>query len=187
LELKMTEIDQRALDVGADVLQATQDPGPLDVQGLALAAATAAGVFDPAQGKAEDAVRHCIVLDGLTEKVEKAVVSENTPAQPGSTVEYVDGFYDADGKRVGTLTGSAVVLAMTPHLWQYHKGHADFEDGTFETTGVVDCTAVIHGMTEVFQIVGTGGKYEGKAGYLTLAVKDATQRPPHYTTTIVMC
>ena len=114
----MTEIDQRAMDVGADVLKADQNPGPLDVVGLALAAATAAGVFDPAKEPAEEAVRHCVVLDRLTERIEKAVVSDADQAKPGSTVEYTDAFYDEDGRKIGTLRGHAVVLTMTPHLWQ---------------------------------------------------------------------
>jgi Allene oxide cyclase barrel like domain len=180
-------IDQRALDVGAAALKEQADPSPLGVPALALAAATAAGVFSADEGTAEEAVAKCLVVDGLTEKVEKAVVNENATAGAGSTVEYVDGFFDSSGTRVGTVTGTAVVLTMTPHMWQYHRGHADFTDGTFETTGIVDCTAALRGMTQVLQVVGTGGRYEGKSGYLTLAIGDPTQRPPHYSTTLVMC
>ncbi|GAA3301643.1 MULTISPECIES: allene oxide cyclase barrel-like domain-containing protein [Dactylosporangium] len=183
------QIDERALNTGAAALQESiVDPGPVGVEALAVAAATAAGVHDPAADSPADAVAKCIVLAGLTEKVERLVVHDAKDTDgTGSLVEYVDGYYDADGNRLGAATGTAVVLSMAPHMWQFHRSTTELTDGTFETTGVIDCTAMLRRMTAVLQVRGTGGRYAGRSGYVTLALKDPNQRPPHYETAFVLC
>jgi hypothetical protein len=42
------------------------------------------------------------------------------------------------------------------------------------------------GMTQILQVRGTGGRYAGKAGYLSMAVADTSQRPPQYSVTIAL-
>jgi hypothetical protein len=42
-------------------------------------------------------------------------------------------------------------------------------------------------MTAVLRVRGTGGRYDGRSGYVALALKDPDQRPPHYETTFVLC
>jgi hypothetical protein len=183
------QIDERALNTGVAALQESiVDPGPIGVEALAVAAATAAGRHDPAVDRPADAVAKCIVRADLTEKVERLVVHDAKDTDgTGSLVEYVDGCYDAEGNRLGTVTGSAVVLAMTPHMWQFHRSTTELLDGSFETTGVIDCTAMLRRMTAVLRVRGTGGRYAGRHGYATLALKDPTQRPPHYETAFVLC
>lgn len=183
------EIDERALETGTMALQETVvDPGPVGVEALAVAAATAAGRYTPGESaRPADALKECVVIEGLTEIVEKLVVHDVPGgAGVGTTVEYVDGYFDGD-RRIGESRGTAVVLAMTPHMWQFHKSRTEFEDGAFETTGVIDCTAMLRRMTQVLQVVGTEGRFAGKTGYVTLALKDPTQKPPHYETAVVLC
>lgn len=180
-------IDQRALDAGAAFLGATADPGPLDVRGLAVAAAAMAGVHVPGAETIDDAVRRCIIVDGLTEKVEKLIINDDEASGQGATVQYEDGFYDEHGERIATVSGTAVVLQAKPHMWQFHQSTAQLADGSFRISGIVDVTAMTQSMTQVLQVTGTSGRYDGKAGFLTLSIADPQIRPPHYATAFVMC
>lgn len=180
-----SELDERALNAGSAAAQAMADTAPLGIEALALAAAADAGLYEPGVTPIEEALARCVVVDGLTEVVEKMAVEEGKPGS-GSVARYTDGFFDADGKRLGTVTGHALVLAMAPRMWQYHSSSTVYEDGTFTTNGVVDATAVLHGITQVFRVTGTGGRYLGKKGYMTLVMGDPTQQPPHYSTAFVM-
>jgi hypothetical protein len=180
-------VDERALESGAAFQDALADPGPVDVRVLAVAAATAAGVYRPGRDNADDAVRACITMDGITEKIEKLAISDNGSHGSGSTVEYSDGYYDAQGERIGTVTGSAVVLVTQPHMWQFHSSTVELTDGSFTISGLLDIAAMMRSMTQVLQVHGTAGRYAGKAGYLTLTVADTSQRPPFYTTAFAMC
>ncbi len=180
-------IDERALDSGTMVQQAVADPGPVDIEALAVAAAAKAGLYVPGKSTTEDAVSACIIVEGLTEKIVKLTINDDGGVQLGSTVAYTDAIFDRDGKELGTSTSNAVVLGMAPHMWQYHYSTVELHDGTYETTGVLDATAMMRGMTQVLQVTGTGGRYAGKAGYLTIAIIDPTQRPPHYSTSFVVC
>ncbi|MGW1958453.1 allene oxide cyclase barrel-like domain-containing protein [Streptomyces sp. NPDC001920] len=181
-------IDRRAIDVGTEALaEEIVDPGPLDVKALAMAAAATAGLYAPGRDNEDDVLAKCLVRS-VTEVVEKLSVSDDPEnAGVGTTVEYVDAFFDEDGERVGTMSGNAVVLAMTPHMWQYHKSTTEFEDGTIEHTGVVDCTALMHRMTQLHRVVGTGGVYLGKSGYMAFEMSDPHQKPPHFSVTFVLC
>jgi len=183
------EIDQRARDVGADAQREQEDPSPLDPRALALAAAAAAGVYTPGGGEQEQAAAldRCVIVTGLTEKIEKLVVHDGGTPGTGTSVEYTDAFFDADGNRVATVQGSSIVLTMAPHMWQYHQSRAQFDDGAFEAQGVLDCTAMLRGGTQLFRLTGTEGRYAGKVGFMTLAIEDPTQKPPHYATSFVLC
>ncbi|RVX38772.1 hypothetical protein EDD27_1096 [Nonomuraea polychroma] len=182
------EIDERAIEVGTEALQETLvDPGPLDIRGLALAAATRAGRYKPGVDSEEDALAACIVRT-VTEVVEKLTVSDDSDtAGVGTTVEYVDAFSDENGKRVGTMTGNAVVVAMAPHMWQFHRSTTEFDDGTIEHVGLVDCTALMRRMTQIHSIVGTSGVYEGKTGFMAFELSDPHKRPPLFSVTFVLC
>ncbi|QTD96703.1 allene oxide cyclase barrel-like domain-containing protein [Streptomyces cyanogenus] len=182
-------IDRRAMDVGVEARREVADPSPLDPEALALAAAAAAGVCTPGDGAQARAaaIEKCVVVTGLTEKIEKLVVHDGETPGLGTSVEYTDAFYDADGNRVATVNGRSVVLSTTPHMWQYHQSRAELEDGTFEAVGVLDCTVMMRGGTQLFRITGTGGRYAGKVGYMTLAIADPSQKPPHYATSFVLC
>lgn len=182
-----TGVDQRAIDVGGEFQQAAADPGPLDIRALAVAAATAAGRYDPAEQTPDDALKACEVMDGLVEKIEQLSIDDGGSPGEGTTVNFVDGFFDENGERVATVTGTGTVLTMTPHMWQVHRSRAELDDGTFEITGLLDVGALLRSMTQVLRIVGTGGRYAGKTGYLTLTVLDPTQRPPHYSTMFALC
>jgi hypothetical protein len=180
------QIDERAMEAGAAALQETiVDPGPLDVTALAVAAALAAGLHsaddDPAAALAK-----CIVLDELTEFAERLVVHDR-PGGVGTTVEYVEVYEDASGARLGTATGNAVVLKMEPHMWQLHQSVSELADGSFEAVGVIDCTAMLRRMTQVLRVTGRSGRYAGKSGFMTLAISDPNQRPPHYSVQVVLC
>jgi hypothetical protein len=181
------EVDSRALDSGAAFAEITADPGPVGVRGLAIAAAIAAGVYTPGEGDIDDAIAACIVMDGLTEKIEKLVINDSEGHNAGTIVEYQDGYYGADGEKVATVTGKAVVVATEPHMWQFHFGHAELADGTWETTGFLDAAAIMKSMTQILHIRGTGGRYAGKAGYLSMSVADLSQRPPLYSVSLALC
>jgi hypothetical protein len=180
-------IDQRALDVGEAARGETiVDPGPVSAAALAVAAAAKAGRYDPETADQAAALAECLIMDGLTEKVERLVVHDREGGV-GTTVEYVDGIYAGDGTRLGEVNGSAVVLTMTPHMWQFHRSRAELTDGSFQTVGVIDCTAMLHRQTQVLQVEGTGGRYLGRSGYMTLELSDLSQKPPHYATVFVFC
>ncbi len=182
-----TDLDERALDAGQVLAQPLPGTSPLGTAALALAAAAEAGLYTPGSDSPQDALDRCVIVDGLTEIVEKMVIEEGSDGHgPGTVARYVDGFFTADGTRVATVTGSALVLTMEPRMWQYHTSSTVLDDGTFETHGVVDATAVLHGITQVLRVTGTGGRYAGKKGYMTLVMDDPTQRPPHYATAFVM-
>ncbi|HEX6526877.1 MAG TPA: hypothetical protein VF070_43715 [Streptosporangiaceae bacterium] len=181
-------IDERALDAGQAFEDSMQDPGPIDIQALAVAAATAAGVFTPGQDDPDVALSKCIVMDDLTEMVEKVVVHDDAPPGSNTTVEYVDAYYDNSGRRMATVTGRAVVVMMSPHMWQFHESTAELDDGSLRITGLIDTTvAMRRGLTQILQVTGISGRYQGKSGYMTLKVKDPTKRPPHYATAFVVC
>ncbi|HEY7143741.1 MAG TPA: hypothetical protein VH637_05790 [Streptosporangiaceae bacterium] len=181
------QVDERALESGAAFQAVQPDPGPVDIRALAVAAATAAGAFAPGQGSPDDAVRACVVRDGITEKIEKLVINDGGAHGAGTTVEYTDGYYDEQGERIATATGSAVVVAMTPHMWQFHASTAEFADGSFAVSGFLDAAALMRSMTQILQIRGLTGRYAGKAGYMSLTVADPSQRPPHYATAFALC
>lgn len=180
-------IDRRALESGAMAQQMTSDPGPVDIRALAVAAATRAGLYLPGKSTTEDAVGACVVVEGLTEKILKLTINDGGDTRLGSTIEYTDAVFDRDGKEIGTSTSSAVVLGMAPHMWQFHRSTVELDDGGFESTGVIDATAMLRGMTQILQVAGTSGRYAGKSGYLTIAIADPTRKPPHYTTSFAVC
>ncbi|MFG2531762.1 hypothetical protein [Streptomyces sp. NPDC048516] len=181
-------IDERALEVGTESLKEMHpDPGPLSIPALAVAAATAAGLHTPGVHSEDDAVSRCVIRS-VTEMAENLTVSHSKEeAGPGTTVEYREALVDADGKRVGTMTGNSVVLMMTPHMWQFHQSRTEFEDGVIEHSAVIDCTALMRRMSQVHRATGISGAYEGKSGYMAFEISDPTQKPPHFTTTFVMC
>jgi hypothetical protein len=180
-------VDQRAIESGAIFQVADPDPGPVPIRALAVAAATKAGLYVPGEGTIEDAVSKCIVIDGLTEKILKLVIDDGGDPGLGTTVDYVDAIFDESGRQIGTSTSGAVVLCMTPHMWQFHRSKVELDDGSFETSGLLDVAAMTRSMTQILQVVGTGGRYDGKSGYLTIAIGDPNQKPPHYATAVVMC
>jgi Allene oxide cyclase barrel like domain len=180
-------VDKRAMESGTAFAADTADPGPVDVRGLAMAAARAAGVYQPGRDSVDDAVRACITIDGITEKIEKLVINDAGGHGAGTTIEYSDGYYDQAGEKIATVNGSAVIVAVTPHMWQYHRSKAEFADGTCEISGFLDTGAVMKCMTQVLQVRGTSGRYEGKSGYLSMEVADTSQRPPHYAVCIALC
>ncbi|WP_405620552.1 allene oxide cyclase barrel-like domain-containing protein [Streptomyces sp. NBC_01508] len=180
-------IDERALEVGTESLREAPDPGPLNIRALAVAAATEAGQHTPGVDSEDDAVAKCLVRS-LTEMAEKLTVSHPPEeAGPGTTVEYVEAFVDEDGERVGTMTGNSVVLTMTPHMWQFHRGTTEFEDGPLEHSAMPDCTALMRSMTQIHRVKGTSGVYLGKSGYMAFEISDPTQTPPHFSSTFVVC
>ncbi|WP_326691544.1 MULTISPECIES: allene oxide cyclase barrel-like domain-containing protein [unclassified Streptomyces] len=180
-------VAQEALDSGKLAFQGEMPmASALEPRQLALAAALAAGIFTPGVDPVDEVLDKCVIVDGLTEVIEKLAINEGSKNGSTDSGDYVDGFFDSDGKRVGTVTGTAVMLAKEPHIWQHHKSVTEFEDGTFETTGVIDGTAILHGLTQVFRVVGKTGRYAGKQGFMTLTIKDPQQRPPHYHTVFAM-
>ncbi|WDM16622.1 hypothetical protein J3S85_37170 [Streptomyces lavenduligriseus] len=180
-------LDRRALDSGQLAFQGQMPATSLvEPRDLALAAAAAAGIYDPAKDSAEEALKKCVIVEGLTEVIEKMAIHDEGTHGAAALAEYQDGFFDADGNRVGTVIGSARVLSMAPHMWQYHQSRTEFEGGTFETHGVIDGTAILHGFTQIFQLTGKTGRFAGKAGFMTLTIDDPTQRPPRYRTSFAM-
>ncbi|MFI6643903.1 hypothetical protein [Streptomyces sp. NPDC050504] len=180
-------LDERALESGKLAFQgempATSLVAPRD---LALAAAAAAGIYTPDKDSADEVLKRCVVVEGLTEVIEKMAIHDAGTDGAAALAEYQDGFFDAEGNRVGTVTGTARVLAMVPHMWQYHQSRTEFDGGTFETSGVIDATAILHGYTQVFRVVGRTGRFSGKSGFMTLTIDDPTQRPPRYRTSFAM-
>jgi hypothetical protein len=167
------------------------DSNEITLSALATAAALAAGVIGPHDAATTDVLDRCIVIDELTEVVEKMLLhTDDGPPGPGTVAEYVDGLFDADGKRVGTITGTAVVLDMLPHMWQLHRNVVELKDGSMEAIGVVDATATVQGVTCTIPVTGLSGRYEGKTGFRTLVLdlsEDDEREGPQYTVTIVLC
>ena len=180
-------IDRRAMEAGAMVQGLRLDPGPIDIRALAVAAATKAGRYVPGVSTTEEAVDACVIVEGLTEKILELKIDDGGDTKLGSTIEYRVVVLDRDGNEIGTSSSNAVVLGMTPHMWQFHRSGAELADGAYESSGVVNATAMLRGMTQVLHVVGKSGKFEDKAGYLTIVMSDPTQRPPHYTTSLVVC
>jgi hypothetical protein len=169
------------------------DANPISARALATAAAVAAGRVD-ARGVAAGLPEGGIVLEGLTEVVEKMVITpgEDGPG-PGTVAEYVDALLDRDGNRIGTITGSAVVLDMLPHMWQLHRNVTELEDGSFETVGIVDATSIVQGVTGTIPVRGLTGRYAGMTGFRTLVLgppdedADEDAGSPAYDVTIALC
>jgi len=180
------EVDSRALDSGDAFAAVLAEPGPVGLRGLAIAAAIAAGAYTPGQGSIDEAVAACITWDGITEKIEKLVINDSNGHGAGTTIEYQDGYYGADGEKIATATGRAIVVAAEPQMWQFHSGIAEFADGTFAVTGFLNAAAVMKSMTQILHLRGTSGRYEGKVGYMSMTVSDTTQRPPHYAVSIAV-
>jgi hypothetical protein len=182
------ELDERAVEAGITALSETMSQdNPLTAEALAVAAATAAGRYVPGRDSVADALAACVIIRDLTEVVEKMVINDDGKPGPGTVAEYADGLFDGDGTRVATMTGQAVVMTMTPHMWQYHKAVVEFEDGTIENSGVLDATAVVHGITQTLEVVGVSGRYEGMSGFRTIVVSDPEKTPPLYRATFVLC
>jgi hypothetical protein len=180
-------LDQRALDSGKLAFQGEMPASSLvEPRDLALAAAAAAGIYTPDKDSVDEVLKKCIIVEGLTEVIEKMAIHDAGTDGAAALAEYQDGFFDADGNRVGTATGSARVLSMAPHMWQYHQSTTEFEGGTFETSGVIDATAILHGFTQIFRLTGKTGRFSGRTGFMTLTIDDPTQRPPRYRTSFAM-
>ncbi|MGY1438548.1 allene oxide cyclase barrel-like domain-containing protein [Streptomyces reniochalinae] len=180
-------VSERALNAGTLAFQGDLGTSSeLEPGRLAVAAAVAGGLYKAQDGPLGQVLDDVIVVEGLTERIEKLATIDDAASGGVDYAEYEDGFYDEAGERVGTVEGTAVVLTYTPHMWQYHSSVTTFEDGTFETSGVIDCTAILSGMTQVLQVRGTSGRYAGKQGFMTLTLHDHEQRPPLYRTTFVM-
>lgn len=164
------------------------DTSPIGTRALAAAAAVAAGRIEPQEMLTADVLGECVVIEGLTEIVEKMVIhaGDNGPG-PGTIAEYTDALFDADGTRVGTITGRALVLDMMPHMWQLHRNLTEFADGTIEALGVVDATSVVQGLTATIPVTGISGRYAGMKGFRTLVLTEGEDETPRYDVTIVLC
>ncbi|MFI7426439.1 hypothetical protein ACIBPB_05585 [Micromonospora sp. NPDC049836] len=164
------------------------DANPISTRALATAAAVAAGRIEPHEVAGADVLAECIVLDGLTEVVEKMVIHAGPDGPgPGTIAEYTDALLDAEGQRVGTITGRAVVLDMLPHMWQLHRNVTEFPDGSMEAVGVVDATSIVQGLTATIPVTGLSGRYAGRTGFRTLVLTEGDDESPRYDVTIVLC
>ncbi|GHH88405.1 hypothetical protein GCM10018793_67950 [Streptomyces sulfonofaciens] len=180
-------IDERAVNSGAAFQQAEPDPGPVDIRALAVAAATRAGRYVAGRDTVDDAVAACVARDGLTEKILKLRINDGGQEGLGTTVDYEDAILDAGGTEIGKSTSSAVVLSMTPHMWQIHRSTVELADGSYESSGLLDVHAMMRGMTQILQVTGVSGRYEGKSGYATITIGDPTQKPPSYAISFAVC
>lgn len=179
------------IDIRAELTKEQEkenDSSPISTLALATAATVAAGLVQPHETSTTDVLSLCIVLEGLTEVVEKMVIhaGENGPGA-GTVAEYTDALFDADGERVGTITGRAVVLDMFPHMWQLHRNVTELADGTIEAVGVVDATSIVQGLTGTIPVTGVSGRYAGRAGYRTLVLTEGDDESPRYEVTFVLC
>lgn len=165
------------------------ESSPISTAALALAARIAAdGVVPEDEVSGLDALAGCIVVDGLTEVVESMVIkAPETGPGPGTVARYVDVLLDAEGNRVGTVAGGAVVLDLMPHMWQLHRNVTELPDGTLEAVGIVDATSVVQGLTATIPVTGISGRYAGKKGYRTLVLSEIAGDTPRYDVTIVLC
>ncbi|WP_432969513.1 allene oxide cyclase barrel-like domain-containing protein [Dactylosporangium sp. CA-233914] len=184
----MSDIDPNETRAGLDEAKAFGAIG-ISAQGLAIATAVLRGAIEPADVPGTDVLGRCIVLDGLREVVEKMQLHvDGGLPQQGTVAEYVDALFDRDDNRVGTITGTAVLLADPPmtHLWQLHRNVAEFDDGTIEAVGILG-PSLAQGATGVLSVTGLSGRYAGRHGHRTLALIDGDGDTPHYAVTYVLC
>jgi hypothetical protein len=184
---EISGMDQRAVDAGLNAINESFEPdNPVPDEALFLALAVAQGNWTPGQSEVDPVVSGYEVLN-FTEVVDKMEIDDGGVPGVGTRAKYIDGLYDADGTRVGQVSGNCVVLTLAPHIWQYHDVTYEFEDGTLKASGSVDGTATVHGMTVVGQVTGVSGRYTGMTGVTRMAMSDPTKTPPHYATTLVIC
>ncbi|MGW0604790.1 allene oxide cyclase barrel-like domain-containing protein [Streptomyces sp. NPDC002640] len=109
-----------------------------------------------------------VLWEDLTEHVDLDYRFANPPVHgPGDWDTYDSTFVTADGEHVGSLKGTGRILyerSADAHLMMYYREEITFPDGTAQTAGWVDGTAILGGAWQRFPIVGTGGRYEGMIG-----------------------
>ncbi|KNB50308.1 hypothetical protein AC230_23785 [Streptomyces caatingaensis] len=112
-----------------------------------------------------------------------------TPAGPtvGDHNSHTDKLADASGTVLGTITGSGWKIYERPsdgHVLSYYREEIEFADGTIQTSGWMDSTAVWAGEWQTLHAVGTGGAYLGLIG-----VRQIRQEIPRelFRANIVLC
>jgi hypothetical protein len=180
------QIDERSIKSG-ELFRKADDPGPIDIRSLAVAAATRAGHYVPGRDSVEDALAACVYKDNLTEKILKLSINDDGNGGPAHSVQYEDAILDADGTELGKSTSKAVVVVTEPHMWQFHQSTVELVNGSYEHNGIIDVNAMMRGMTQVFHVTGTSGEFEGKTGFATITIGDVTQQPPTYTISYALC
>jgi hypothetical protein len=99
---------------------------------------------------------------------EKSVeAGDYTAVKIGDYGTYEDDLIDADGQKIGTLSGKVEVLYQRPsddHVICWYREEIRLPDGTALFDGAMDFTAAIHGELMRGLIVGTGGRYQGMIG-----------------------
>ncbi|WP_255955320.1 allene oxide cyclase barrel-like domain-containing protein [Streptomyces odontomachi] len=180
------QIDERSIKSGA-LFRKAEDPGPVDIRGLAVAAATRAGRYVPGRDSVEDALAKCVYKDNLTEKILKLTINDDGKGGPAHSVHYEDAILDADGTELGKSSSNAVVVVTEPHMWQFHKSTVELVNGSYEHNGLIDVNAMMRGMTQVFHVTGISGEFEGKTGFATITIGDVTQQPPTYAISYAVC
>ncbi|MGV9661149.1 allene oxide cyclase barrel-like domain-containing protein [Streptomyces koyangensis] len=149
---------------------------------LDLARAAASG--DPA---AEE--RDLAVWENLTEHVSLDYRFANPPVHgPGDWDTYDSRFVDPAGVEIGTLQGTGRILyerSSDAHLMMYYREQLTFPDGTAQTAGWVDGTAILGGAWQRFPILGSGGRYGSMIGLRSF---QPTPEAPHslYRTHLVL-
>ncbi|MDF3293937.1 allene oxide cyclase barrel-like domain-containing protein [Streptomyces silvisoli] len=131
----------------------------------------------------------CFIQTHLAENADIRIHSAASSARPtvGDRNSHSDKITDASGRVVGTITGSGWKVyerAHDGHVLSYYREEIEFADGTVQTSGWMDSTAVWAGEWQSLHAVGTGGAYLGLIG-----VRQIRQEIPRelFRANIILC
>ncbi|MGW8668359.1 allene oxide cyclase barrel-like domain-containing protein [Streptomyces niveus] len=117
---------------------------------------------------ADDPEAAALVHEGLVEHVSLDYREVDPPGRGlGDWDTYESVIETAEGEHVATLHGTGRILyerSRDGHMMMYYREKLTFPDGTAETAGWLDGTAIIGGAWQRFPVIGTGGAQSGKLG-----------------------
>ncbi|MFH8409404.1 hypothetical protein ACH4FX_32165 [Streptomyces sp. NPDC018019] len=168
----------------------TQPPSPLPLSGIPAMCPQCLTALDGPLPDVAQTKRGtgCVVRTGLAEHADITFHAATTTGPTvGDRNTHADRLTDADGTAVGTITGSGWKVYEHPrdgHVLSYYREEIAFPDGTVQTSGWMDSTAVWGGQWQNLHAVGTGGAYLGLVG-----VRQIRQEEPRrlFRANIVLC
>lgn len=167
-----------------------QPPGTLPVPGIPpmcpqCLAALDGPLPDVAQTKSAEG---CVVRVGLAEHADiQFHAATTTGPTVGDHNSHMDRLMDAQGTAAGTITGSGWKVYQRPddgHVLSYYREEIELPDGTAQTSGWMDSTAVWAGEWQTLHAVGTSGALLGLVG-----VRQIRQEKPRelFRANLVLC
>jgi allene oxide cyclase-like protein len=140
----------------------------------------------PSQGDGARIGTNCVSHDNVTELVTGGTGGENG-IEVGMEGTYQTVLTNADGEQIGSVDADVTVVWQNPandHFFYYITETIELQDGTIETAGLVDHSAVSEGATPYISAIGTEGAYEGKIGGRQFEI---VTEPVNWTTHIILC